>query len=323
MIRCVEAALQRMRSLAVAASVLTLVATSATLLFSPVVAHAATEPPVYDSWYVNNDWYNTFVGTNNSPFYNFGCDQPNGAKVILDFAIMGNPSSGVYEFDPWEYGWESISTVETQITSLLKGYTSCGHTQQLDLIIGTSNSNADTNSYNWSGMGQALAGVVNYFSVTSLYDVEAGDDIEAQWSTPTNVMTFLSGYNGADTGSRYLYDYGWLDGTTNTSGTSYTYPNGWTPADADAAVWLDTYDYPYLELYDGTANGNTGSNDWGVQNADLDAYNNAQYGVAWFQMGVLTENVSGTETPSEAFSDQEKALGTLGTSIAWNSQIQP
>ena len=89
----------------------------------------------------------------------------------------------------------------------------------------------------------------------------------------------------------------------------------------------DKADFPYLELYDGTATGTTGSANWGVENAQLDAYACRSHANAWALMGVLTENAPGTETPSLAFIDQEKALGQYGlghaTPIRYNSQIEP
>ncbi len=81
----------------------------------------------------------------------------------------------------------------------------------------------------------------------------------------------------------------------------------------------------YLTLYDGTGTGDTGCSDWGNQNAQLDSYSNSAYNKEWSEMGLLTENVSGTETPSEAFSDQETAFSNYGmtTPIVLNSLIQP
>lgn len=170
------------------------------------------------------------------------------------------------------------------------------------------------------------AGFTEY--VPSQYTVYGGVDVEPQWSSPSPVLSFYSGFNNNHANGLICWDFGYMDGNTNASGTDYTYPSPWTPNDLYEVTWGDAASYPYPELYDGTSTGDTGHSDWGVQNAQVDQYSDESGANGpWAQMGVATEAVSGQETPSEAFSDQENALHSYGlesdTPMDYHTQFQP
>jgi hypothetical protein len=192
--------------------------------------------------------------------------------------------------------------------------------------VGTNNANGD-DSYDWGDLGHQLADVVNYYAPTAKYQTEAGDDIEPQWSGPSNVLTFLSSFSTYDSPNYPdLYDFGWLDGNTNGSGTNYNDPSPWTAPDLYTVTYGDAPDYPYLKLYDGTSTGDAGTLT-GAYKMPSWTTTASRARARLVNDGRADQECVWNRNPIGAFTDQENALTQYNlqntTTIAYHSQIEP
>ena len=316
------------------------VALTAGVVLSPASeVSAASPPPTTTSWYVGSNWYNTFNGKTDpskSVWWNFGYNASNGGEVILDFARL-DISGGVYGLDPWEYGFQSFSTVQNEIEQVMVGYdANSAHTQNVDLIIGTSNSG--DNGYTqaeYTTFAQDIRTMLSTLEPLSIgVFPDFGDDVEPQWGAPIYPEEFLSAYDTADQGYPFdFWDYGWLDGTVTSSSTSNTscsaygvtqktgqwtwsYPTGWTPCDLDYLAFNGYAQAPFLQIYDSS---------WAnqLQELDLWSYDNAPDGV-WNVLVILAG--AGYISPDTAWQDTLTALqsntNTYQSNIPYLSQMQ-
>lgn len=87
-------------------------------------------------------------------------------------------------------------------------------------------------------------------SPTSIF-IEAGDDIETNWSYPEYPLSFCDGYDQSGAATP-LPNFGYVDGVVNPSdGSNSTFGNElWTPGDVYLASYGKTYNVPGYEVYD-------------------------------------------------------------------------
>lgn len=328
---------------------------------------AIQEPLVSTSWYVAGDWWNYYNNYNNlqngSPFYNtglsIGSENPSGYEFILDFGAMQYDSTtqvwgfscydiygGATQEDPDGYvpftsNDPTQPTIQGDIESVLNGYNSTNPTAPLTIIVGTNTSGMDSNpSWNYSQAADQFYGMLKTIAQGCPDVIEAGIDIEtcSGFSSPTNVLPYVGEFSNEGINNNYkipIWDFGAFLGTPSSG-----YGDGWTAYDFYLVNWGDEDAYPYPELYDGPP-ADTGTNDWGVDNALLDAYCSSQsnatnisngyyskpsYGY-WSQMGVLT-TVGEYEGASQAFVDQlndlyaEQIPSSDQNIVEYNSRFQ-
>lgn len=137
--------------------------------FAPVAARmsagpaeAASPPPVIDSWYVASNWYNTYnTGGGHSVWYNFGYNAKDGGDVDLDFGQPCYVSGSGWGLSSWEFGCQSYTTVEANLTSVESGYdANPDHTDTRILDVGI-NDSVDESSWNWDNVGTSIAQILD------------------------------------------------------------------------------------------------------------------------------------------------------------------
>jgi hypothetical protein len=147
---------------------------------------------------------------------------------------------------------------------------------------------------NWYAAGQAWGNMVNSvqsFIANNGYTVVGAygaGDLETEWNSFTNTSNMVKGYN--NTSSRLYFDFG--DDT----------PGYWSDYDVWYVAWGASASVPLPEIYY-TADA---TYDW--EPLDVWACNN-EGGTMGFK-GTMSEDASGTASPSQPFDDMYNALGS-------------
>jgi hypothetical protein len=232
--------------------------------------------------------------TNNVTMYNQGCSAAHGAPglVILDWGepmYYGNNTYGTYDFGG---NFDTDSDILHAVANYAQGVWYC-RTSSTDIAIGIGLSNYYSDysmpltTSNWYAAGQQWANMVNNvqsFISNNHYSVvgaNAAGDMEVEWTDFQLTSSFINGYNSAT--SHIFFDFG--DDS----------PGWWS----NYEVWYIAYgakdSLPLPEIYyDGNA-----TYDW--EALDIWACNN-EGGPMYFK-GTMAEFVSGTNSPSQAFTD--------------------
>ena len=226
-----------------------------------------------------------------------------------------------------------MSDAQQDIEAVLNGYDQAHYSQPLRLIVGTNNSGwsssiSDLNgsTINWPVPADQFYNLIKSFS-NYKDDVEAGIDVEPNFSTPANVMTFVGEFSDdGQPGGDFipLWDFGSLNGDTGINGTG-TYgnsQNGWTAPDFFQLNGGIAGTFPFLEVYNGPYNGYSNI-DWGKYNAELDVYCATQYEY-WPKIGILSYINPYPPPPGQTYVYPESALqALLDETNAFNTENIP
>lgn len=231
--------------------------------------------------------------TNARTLYNQGCTAAHGAPglIILDWGqpvYLGNNVYGTYDFGGHD---DSDTAILHAVANFAQGVWYC-RTSSTDIALAIAESNYYSDnaipltSAAWFADGWQWGMIVNNlqsFLVSNHYNTVVGangaGDLEVEWANFSLTSSMVNGYNNIT--SHVYFDFG--DDS----------PGWWS----NYQVWYVAYgardNLPLPEIYyDGDA-----TYDWELLN--VWACNN-EGGPMYFK-GIMSENVSGTYTPSQAF----------------------
>jgi len=234
--------------------------------------------------------------TNSTTMYNQGCSAAKGPAglIVMDWGQPVTISSGVY--GTYDFGGADVSdtSILHAAANFALGVWDC-RTSSTNLAVAIGNSNYGSSVSNWYAAGQAWGNMVNsvqsfianngYSNVVGAY---GAGDLETEWNSFTNTSNMVNGYN--NTSSRLYFDFG--DDT----------PGYWSDYDVWYVAWGASASVPLPEIYY-TADA---TYDW--EPLDVWACNN-EGGTMGFK-GTMSENASGTDSPSQSFDDMYNALGS-------------
>ncbi|HLI69281.1 MAG TPA: hypothetical protein VKV19_05935 [Ktedonobacteraceae bacterium] len=234
--------------------------------------------------------------TDATTMYNQGCSAAQGAPglIVLDWGQPVDLGSGTY--GTYDFGGADVSdtSILHAVANFALGVWDC-RTSSTDLAIAIGESNYGSATSNWYADGQAWGNMVNsvqsyisnngYSNVVGAY---GAGDLETEWNSYSVTSSMVNGYN--NTSSRLYFDFG--DDT----------PGYWSDFQVWYVAWGAVDSMPLPEIYY-TADA---TYDW--EPLDVWACNN-EGGTMDFK-GTMSENASGTDSPSQSFNDMYNALGS-------------
>lgn len=266
------------------------------ILPRPLTTNAARQssaavPSVTAPAYTTSLYENT---TDSTTMYNQGCSAAHGAAglVVMDWGQPVSLSSG---YGTYDFGGADVSdaSILHAVANYVLGVWSC-RTSTTDLAVAIGESNYGSSTSNWYADGQAWGSMVNsvqsyisnngYSNVVGAY---GAGDLETEWNSYSVTSSMVNGYN--NTSSRLYFDFG--DDT----------PGYWSDSQVWYVAWGAADSEPLPEIYY-TADA---TSDW--ESLDVWACNN-EGGTMDFK-GTMSENASGTDSPSQSFDDMYNALG--------------
>ena len=227
------------------------------VIWSMKATHAA--PPYYEYSY-----YMQFNDLNKA--YQLGCGQGTTDKnagryrdsiMVIDFGQPAFNGSEWGTYFPVTTTFISNNSIKWHAVNVARGYTQCltnANSSTLTLVVGTTNNFGQTNYNHGYAWGNLIKDIINQVTTEGLaghVTVEAGDDFETNWSSPSASKSWLDGY--AASTSTAIYDYGDAGGCPeyNTTSTPRGCNSGWTQDDVRYVSWNGSA-WPLPEIYNTT-----------------------------------------------------------------------
>lgn len=244
--------------------------------------------------------------TNATTMYNQGCNAAHGPAglIVLDWGQPVDLGGGTY--GTYDFGGADVSdtSILHAVANFAQGVWNC-RVSGTNLAVAIGESNYGSSVSNWYADGQAWGNMVNSvqsFIANNNYTVVGAygaGDLETEWNSFSVTSSMVNGYN--NTSSRLYFDFG--DDT----------PGYWTDYQVWYVAWGASASVPLPEIYY-TADA---TYDW--EPLDVWACNN-EGGSMGFK-GTMSENASGTDSPSQSFNDMYNALGSNSCTAGGRSSM--
>lgn len=234
--------------------------------------------------------------------YNWGCADGQAGMQGAAVLLYGQPIYQSGSYGAFHYGNQFISTsgIIAAVEAYIDGYWNCGSTNQVRILVGTTNYSPQTDMYShgyaWADMVNTIANYIfgtgrsGNIAVAGTNDIE--NDISSGWSTGASAIAWGNGWNSRSpsVGFHYLGD---CAGCPTSYQGNVTLNSGWTVEQYYQAMTFDaggTYAVPQ--------NYNTLQNQ-ALEYAAISEYGQQAHGHGVAFYGALTQFVACKQFPAQ------------------------